>query len=107
MTPSIPRTAWSPGQLERRWNDKLASVQALEEEIALLNAAPGPSLSSEDRERLLRLGRDLACAWDRSGTTIETRKKIIRLLIAEIIVDISNTLDLISHWRRRSYAPNG
>ncbi|HEY7246636.1 MAG TPA: hypothetical protein VH678_22410 [Xanthobacteraceae bacterium] len=47
----------------------------------------------------MSLGRDLARAWDSPGATAETKKKIIRLLIAEIVVDISDTLKLIIQWQ--------
>ncbi len=47
----------------------------------------------------MSLGRDLARAWDSPGATAETKKKIIRLLIAEIVVNISDTLKLIIHWQ--------
>ena len=53
-----------------------------------------------DRERLLALGRDLSRAWDSAGASTETRKKIVRLLIAEIIVDVvGDTLALVIHWQ--------
>jgi hypothetical protein len=86
-------------ELERRWNEKLTSLHALEEDIATLDAIPASSLSPGDRERLLVLGRDLASAWESPGITVETRKKIIRLVVAEIIVDVSDTLDLVIHWQ--------
>ena len=35
----------------------------------------------------LTLGADLTRAWNSPGVSVETRKKIIRLLICEIIVD--------------------
>jgi excisionase family DNA binding protein len=40
-----------------------------------------------------------ARAWDSAGASFETKKKIIRLLITEIVVDVSDTLDLIIHWQ--------
>jgi len=86
-------------ELERRWNEKLRKAEAIETQIEALDKAPAPSLSATDRGRLLALGQDLALAWESPGTTVETRKKIIRLLIAEIVVDVSDTLDLIIHWQ--------
>ena len=47
----------------------------------------------------MALGSDLARAWDSPGATAETRKKIIRLLIAEIVVNVSDTLELVIHWQ--------
>jgi excisionase family DNA binding protein len=86
-------------ELERRWNEKLGRVQALEAALAQVVARPASTLSPDDRERLMSLSKDIACAWDSVGATVETKKKIIRLLIAEIVVDVSDTLDLIIHWQ--------
>lgn len=89
------------GELERRWNEKLLQLRDLEmqlEQIDLTKEAP--SLSAEDRAKLMAMGRDLAKAWNSPGATIETRKKIIRLLIKEIIVDVvDDTLALVIHWQ--------
>ena len=48
----------------------------------------------------MALGKDLAKAWNSPGASIETRKKIIRLLVKEIIVDIvDDSLALVIHWQ--------
>ena len=86
-------------ELERRWNERLANVDALQQQLAQCDTGPTIALTAKDRDRLLALGRDLSCAWDEAGASIETRKKIVRLLIAEIIVDIvSDKLELVIHW---------
>jgi hypothetical protein len=83
-------------ELERRWNERLASVHALEEQLAQNDIGSAVALNFEDCERLFTLGRDLSQAWDVAGASIETRKKFARLLIAEIIVDlVSEKLDLV------------
>jgi hypothetical protein len=88
------------GELERRWNDRLATVHALEEQLAQHDTGPSITLGLKDRERLLALGRDLSRAWDSASASVETRKKIVRLLIAEIVVDVADdTLALVIHWR--------
>jgi hypothetical protein len=47
------------------------------------------------------LGNDLNKAWNNPNASIETRKKIIRLLIKEIIVDvIDDSLILVIHCQR-------
>ena len=87
------------GELERRWNERLANVRSLEEQLAQHDTGPAITLGFEDRERLLALGRDLSRAWDSAGASVETRKKIVRLLIAEIIVDVvSDKIELVIHW---------
>lgn len=88
------------GELERRWNERLAASRSLEDELAQVAARPAQSLSPEERERLLSLGKDLAQAWDSIGATVESKKKIVRLLISEIIVDvIGDHINMIVHWQ--------
>jgi DNA invertase Pin-like site-specific DNA recombinase len=95
-----PENRLVASDLERRWNERLLAVRALEDQLAQFAIAPMPSLDEIDRERLLALGRDLSHAWDNSGVTIETRKKIVRLLISEIVVDvIDDTVRLTIHWQ--------
>lgn len=87
------------GELERRWNERLLAARALEDERDALVAMPDASLSEQDRQRLLALGCDLERAWNSPGATPATRKRIIRTLINEIVVRVSDqTLDLVVHW---------
>ena len=86
-------------ELERRWNERLVSIHALEEQLTQHDTGPAIALSLEDRKRLLALGRDLSRAWDSAAASVETRKKIVRLLVVEIIVDVvSDKLELVIHW---------
>jgi excisionase family DNA binding protein len=95
-----PENRLVAGELERRWNERLVAVRELEGEIDRLDADEAPALPVVDRERLLALGQDLARAWESPGTTPETRKKIVRTVISEIIVDIAgDNLDLVVHWQ--------
>jgi hypothetical protein len=89
------------GELERRWNDKLVQLHELETQLEDLNQTnQTPTVTDEDRARLLTLGKDLAKAWNSPGASIETRKKIIRLLVKEIIVDVvDDSLALVIHWQ--------
>jgi excisionase family DNA binding protein len=95
-----PENRLVASDLERRWNERLLAVRALEDQIAQLATTPTSSLGERDRERLLALGGDLLHAWDSPGVTVETRKKIVRLLISEIVVDvIGDTVRLIINWQ--------
>ena len=94
-----PENRLVASDLERRWNERLLAVRNLEDQLAQLATAPTPLLGEADREHLLALGRDLSHAWDSLGVTVETRKKIVRLLISEIVVDvIGSAVILIIHW---------
>jgi excisionase family DNA binding protein len=94
-----PENRLVASELERRWNERLIAVRELEFEIDRLDADSVPALTEADRARLMALGQDLARAWDSPGATPETRKKIIRTVISEIIVDIvGDAFELIIHW---------
>lgn len=95
-----PENRLVASELERRWNERLAAVRDLELEIDHLDSDKAPTLTEADRERLMALGQDLVRAWQSPGTTPETRKKIIRTVIAEIMVDVvGDNLELIIHWQ--------
>ena len=86
-------------ELERRWNDALLHLRDLEIDLVKLQAETPPPTSVPDRDRLMALGADLAQAWESSGVTPETRKRILRLMIREIIVDMTeDSLPMIIHW---------
>jgi excisionase family DNA binding protein len=86
-------------ELERRWNERLLTVRALEDEGEALRATPESPLSEADRERLLTLGSDLERAWNSPGAAPATRKRIIRTLIHEIVVRVrEEKVDLVVHW---------
>jgi excisionase family DNA binding protein len=89
------------GELERRWNEKLLRLRDAEIQLVNLSEAQNtPAFPIKDRARLLALGEDLRQAWNSPGVSVETRKKIIRLLIKEIIVDVIDaTLALVIHWQ--------
>ena len=89
------------GELERRWNEKLVQLRDLEMQLDNLSQTEQTAaLSAEDRARLMTLGKDLVKAWNSPGVSVATRKKIIRLLIKEIIVDVvGDTLALVIHWQ--------
>ena len=95
-----PENRLVAADLERRWNEKLEALHALEEQLSQIHAEPAPSIQDADRVRLLALGDDLSRAWNSPGVNIETRKKIVRLLISEIIVDVlADKIALIIHWQ--------
>ena len=53
---------------------------------------------------LMTLGGDLSRAWVSPGVTSETRKKIVRLLISEVVVDVTDsTISAVIHWQGEDY----
>jgi excisionase family DNA binding protein len=88
------------GELERRWNERLSTVAQYETELQALDAEREPEMTPELRQRLLSLGADLALAWDHPNATSETRKRILRAVLNEIVVRVTDTqLQLVVHWQ--------
>ena len=87
-------------ELERRWNDRLAEVQHQEERLAGVAAAQPERLSAVETDRLITLGDDLEAAWNHPGASAETRKRILRAVLEEIVVTLADgRIELLLHWR--------
>jgi DNA invertase Pin-like site-specific DNA recombinase len=87
------------GELERRWNERLKEERRLQDAGDALAAAVSPGVSPGERGALLRLGADVERAWHAEGATVATRKRIVRMLIEEIVVRVENDgLDLVIRW---------
>ena len=87
-------------ELERRWNERLAEVQRQEERVASIADARPEALSSAERDRLLALGADLETVWTHPGATAQTRKRIVRAVLEEIVVKLAaEHIELLLHWR--------
>ena len=87
-------------ELESRWNARLADVQQQEEKLAGLTAARPEALSEAEHERLLALGADLETAWTHPSATAQTRKRIVRAVVEEVVVKLADDrIDLLLHWR--------
>jgi len=72
--------------LERRWNEKLIELEALEREHAALKDQRRVELSDIDRQRILQLATDLPRLWRATSTTNRDRKLLLRGLIKDISV---------------------
>ena len=88
------------GELERRWNECLAAVTRLKEQIhGLQNQSPS-ALGDDERARLLALADDLPQLWDHPAASAETRKRILRAVLKEIVVTVADArLGLVLHWQ--------
>ena len=89
------------GELESRWNAALARASELESQLDAATRAQ-VVLSEADRQRLLELGRDLPALWNHSNATAETKKRILRTVLEEIMIgDDENRKHhlLVLHWK--------
>jgi hypothetical protein len=87
-------------ELEARWNGALERVAELERRIAELRATATKS-PEVDRELLMRLARDLSAAWNAPSTDMQTKQRLVRVLVQEVVCDLDDTANeavLLIHW---------
>ena len=88
-------------ELEYRWNKTLEQVAELEAKITALDDAVEP-LTDEQRSSLMVLGSDLSTAWNHPDTDVSLRKRILRTVLKEIVlnnVDDPPMHELRLHWQ--------
>lgn len=95
-----PRHRLVAVELERRYNDKLQQVQAVQAALTELDDQRSP-LSAQDCSRLQALGRHFGDVWDSPACSPELKKRIVRTVVEEILVDEKpeSTLDFVVHWK--------
>ncbi len=99
-----PRNRLVASELERRWNEKLEELEearAALSELELTRAAP----SAVERERLRKLGEDFGDVWNDPACPAVLKKKIVRSLLEEVLVDEEQpgNLTFIIHWKGGSH----
>jgi hypothetical protein len=72
--------------LESRWNGALAQVAELESRLQELREEAAP-LGDEQKRRLLEMGKDLRRLWEEAQAPVELKKRILRTVIEEIVVN--------------------
>lgn len=88
------------GELERRWNDCLAAVARLEDQVRSLRSEQPSALSEDERTMLMALADDLPALWNHPAASVETRKRILRTVLNEIVVTAAaGRLHLVLHWQ--------
>jgi DNA invertase Pin-like site-specific DNA recombinase len=73
--------------LERHWETKLRAVEAVEREYAQWQGHHTTTLSAGDRQEILDLGQNLPTLWHAETTTPADRKRIVRLVVRDVILD--------------------
>jgi hypothetical protein len=96
-----PENRLVTAELERRWNLALQHLQAIEGRIEQHSAAidQAPATSGED---LHQLANQLESIWTDPATSARLKKRIVRTLIEEVLVDIDSSqaeLILTLHWK--------
>lgn len=70
--------------LEAEWNEKLRALAAAQEESERQRQADGFVLDEQRRTEVLALARDFAHLWGSPQTSDRDRKRIVRLLLADV-----------------------
>jgi excisionase family DNA binding protein len=88
------------GDLERRWNGQLAEVARLENDLRVLREHQPPAITDDERAEISALGAELPRLWNHPTATVQTRKRILRAVLEEIIVaEETGRLLLKLHWK--------
>ena len=96
-----PENRLVTAELERRWNLALQHVREIEVRIEQHGAAldQGPAASLEDFHQL---AHQLEAIWTDPATRARLKKRIVRTLIEEVLVDVDSSageLILTLHWK--------
>ena len=73
--------------LERTWEEKLRAAEAIEQEYVRWRRNEPLILSEADRVALQVLGEDLPRVWHATTTTAAERKRILRFIVHEVVLD--------------------
>jgi excisionase family DNA binding protein len=88
------------GDLAKRWNERLAEVARLQEELRIAREQQQPAITESQRSEILELAADLPRLWNHPSASAETRKRILRAVLEEIIVAVEpGRLLLKLHWK--------
>jgi DNA invertase Pin-like site-specific DNA recombinase len=88
-------------ELERRWNQALVRVREIEERISQ-HQSQQPEAAAPSLEEFRDLAERLEELWQKDPRDARLRKRILRSLIHEVIVDIDNAaceVVLLIHWK--------
>ncbi len=83
-----PENRLVAAELERVWNETLKAQFLLQAELEQLRQAPHDELSAAAKAGLLSLGTDLPRVWNHPTSSPEIKKRILRTVLQEIVVNI-------------------
>jgi DNA invertase Pin-like site-specific DNA recombinase len=72
--------------LEKRWNDAMQRMADLEAELTTFERQAMRTVTEEQKQQILQLGRDFPRLWKAKTTSTCDRKRILRLLIRDVTV---------------------
>jgi hypothetical protein len=97
-----PENRLVAGELEHRWNDALTRVAEIEQRLIGEEERSSTDEPVPPLEDLLELADRLDTVWNDPATDIRLKKRIVRTLVEEVLVDIDEEvgeIDVVIHWR--------
>ena len=95
-----PENRLVAAELEARWNGALRGLAEAETNLQALEST-SHELGETQRQRLWQLGADLQATWEHPEAPVGLKKRILRTVIEEIVVDVDEAkqeLVLRIHW---------
>jgi excisionase family DNA binding protein len=101
-----PENRLVAAELEARWNEALSRVAALEGRCAETTSTLN-ECTADEQKRLLELGADLRELWNHPQAPMALKKRILRTVLDEIIIDIRDEdppkVHMRLHWAGGSH----
>ena len=89
-------------ELEQAWETALQQQQRLQQEWAAVQAAQMQPISAADTALVRQLADDLPTLWSARTTTIPDRKRLLRTLVADVVLDgtkKAGSTHITIHWQ--------
>ncbi len=102
-----PQNRLVAAELESRWNVALLRVGELESRLDA-ECRVDHSLTEYQRQRLTTLGADLQTLWSEATTPMDLKKRVLRTVINEVVVDVnhdSGHIEMKVHWAGGVHTP--
>ncbi|MEN6386354.1 MAG: recombinase family protein [Phycisphaerales bacterium] len=96
-----PENRLVASELEKRWNDSLEDVKKLEQKI-YNEKNKKKNVTMPEKADFLSLSQKFALVWDQPGSDATLKKRIIRTLIEEVLVDTDSKrgfIEVLIHWK--------
>ena len=95
-----PENRLAAAELERRWEETLRTLQQARSRLEALKTEVNP-LPPHEAEELMKMGRDVRRVWSHPDADMALKKRVVRTVIEEVLVDVvddGETISLLIHW---------
>jgi hypothetical protein len=105
---SDPENRLVTQELERRWDNALKEVQSIQSRLAAETEDNRAAVHVGSVEEFKDLAGDLEAVWSDPRSDERTKKRLLRTLIREVLVDIdeqTSELIVLIHWKGGVHTP--